>query len=76
MDLLRKNTLTDEGTSTGLNHLKELGITHIHLLPVNDFVTIDEEKPLEKYNWGYDPQHYNALGKVHILPILLMEQFE
>ena len=33
----------------------------MHLLPVNDFVTVDEEKPLEKYNWGYDPQHFNAL---------------
>ncbi|NCB07332.1 MAG: type I pullulanase [Bacteroidia bacterium] len=46
--------------STGLAHLKELGITHVHLLPVNDFFTVDEEKPLEKYNWGYDPLHYNA----------------
>ncbi len=54
-------TITGDGVKTGLAHLKELGITHVHLLPVNDFVTIDEEKPLEKYNWGYDPQHYNAL---------------
>lgn len=56
-----ENTHTSEGTSTGLAHLKELGITHVHLLPVNDYFTVDEEKPLEKYNWGYDPQHYNAL---------------
>ncbi len=49
------------GVKTGLAHLKELGITHVHLLPVNDFVTVDERKPLEKYNWGYDPQHFNAL---------------
>ena len=56
-----ENTYTVEGTSTGLTHLKELGITHVHLLPVNDYFTVDEEKPLEKYNWGYDPQHYNAL---------------
>ena len=55
------NTKSPEGISTGLAHLKELGITHVHLLPVNDFVTVDEEKPLEKYNWGYDTQHYNAL---------------
>ena len=56
-----ENTETEEGISTGLAHLKDLGITHVHLLPVNDFYTVDEEKPLEKYNWGYDPQHYNAL---------------
>lgn len=54
-------TKTKSGVATGLSHLKELGITHVHLLPVNDFVTVDEEKPLEKYNWGYDPQHFNAL---------------
>lgn len=56
-----EHTKTPSGVATGLAHLKELGITHVHLLPVNDFVTIDEEKPLAKYNWGYDPQHYNAL---------------
>jgi len=55
------DTKSPEGVKTGLAHLIELGVTHVHLLPVNDFVTIDEEKPLEKYNWGYDPQHYNAL---------------
>jgi pullulanase len=53
-------TTTDEGESTGLSHLKELGITHVHLLPVNDFVTVDEQFPDSKYNWGYDPMHYNA----------------
>ncbi|WP_346859035.1 type I pullulanase [uncultured Draconibacterium sp.] len=72
-----EGTKTVDGVKTGLDHLKELGVTHVHLLPVNDFVTVDEEKPLEKYNWGYDPQHYNALegsyatnpydGKVRIL---------
>ncbi len=54
-------TVSDSGAKTGIDHLKELGITHVHLLPVNDFATVDEEKPLEKYNWGYDPLHYNAL---------------
>jgi pullulanase len=56
-----ENTKTANGISTGIAHLKELGITHVHLLPVFDFFTVDEEKPLEKYNWGYDPQNYNAL---------------
>jgi len=52
---------TTNKISTGITHIKELGITHIHLLPVADFVTVDEEFPFEKYNWGYDPQHFNAL---------------
>ncbi len=56
-----ENTKTSNEVSTCFAHLKELGITHVHLLPVTDFFTIDEEKPLEKYNWGYDPQHFNAL---------------
>ena len=55
-----KDTKTENGKLTGLAHLKELGITHVHLMPVYDFATIDENKPLEKYNWGYDPQHFNA----------------
>lgn len=54
------NTKTKTGKTTGLDHLKELGITHVHLLPVSDFFTIDEENPAEKYNWGYDPQHFDA----------------
>lgn len=54
-------TVSGAGAKTGISHLKELGITHVHLLPVNDFATVDEEKALEKYNWGYDPLHYNAL---------------
>ncbi len=56
-----QDTKTGNGISTGLAHLKELGITHVHLLPVSDFFTVDEEKPFEKYNWGYDPQNFDAL---------------
>jgi pullulanase len=56
-----EDTKTENGIATGISHLKELGITHVHLLPVYDFATVDEENPLVKYNWGYDPLHYNAL---------------
>lgn len=55
-----RDTKTANGFKTGLAHLKELGITHVHLLPVFDFYTVDEENPGQKYNWGYDPLHYNA----------------
>ena len=55
-----EDTKTRNGISTGLAHLKELGITHVHLLPVSDFFTVDETKPFEKYNWGYDPQNFNV----------------
>ena len=50
-----------EGEATGIDHIKDLGVTHVHLLPVYDFLSIDETKPeLNKYNWGYDPQNYNV----------------
>ncbi|MGM0508967.1 MAG: type I pullulanase, partial [Fusobacteriota bacterium] len=52
---------TDEKISTGINHLKELGITTIHLNPVYDFETVDETgKGDNYYNWGYDPYQYNV----------------
>jgi len=48
------------GLSTGLDHIKDLGVTHIHLLPLYDFNSVDEEYPEKKYNWGYDPLNYNV----------------
>jgi pullulanase len=48
------------GESTGIDHLKELGITHVHLLPIADFYTVDEINPTAQYNWGYDPLNYNT----------------
>ncbi|MCG7376310.1 type I pullulanase [Paenibacillus sp. ACRSA] len=60
--------LTDNaGNSIGVDHLTELGITHVHLLPIADYQTVNElvaseVTPAAKvpYNWGYDPQHYNV----------------
>ncbi|MCM1991688.1 type I pullulanase [Oceanirhabdus seepicola] len=52
-----KNIKGINGVSTGINHLKELGITHIHLMPVFDFQSVDESKE-GQYNWGYDPSLY------------------
>ena len=48
-----------EGLSTGVDHLKELGITHVHLLPCFDYYSVDEENYYSQFNWGYDPQNYN-----------------
>jgi pullulanase len=54
-----------EGLSTGLDHIRELGVTHVHLLPVFDYKTVDESgvnstDPGLQFNWGYDPQNYNV----------------
>jgi len=54
------------GAKTGVDHLVELGVTHLHLLPTYDFGSIDETKVDDpaysgrKFNWGYDPIHFNV----------------
>lgn len=67
--------LVEEGTSynnltTGLDHIKELGVTSVHLLPVHDFGMIDETRLDEEgyydktdggFNWGYMTENYNSL---------------
>lgn len=45
---------------TCLNYLKQLGITHVQLLPFFDYATVDERAPNRSYNWGYDPMNYNV----------------
>ncbi|MEK3788673.1 type I pullulanase [Paenibacillus sp. FSL K6-1230] len=59
----RTGLCNKDGEAIGLDHLKDLGITHVHLLPIADCHTIDElADPAHspQYNWGYDPQHYNV----------------
>lgn len=59
--LTESGTKSPEGETTGLDHLKELGVTHIHILPSFDFATVDETRLEENnYNWGYDPKNYNV----------------
>ncbi len=48
------------GFPTGIDYLKELGITHVQLQPVFDFETVDESKDNGQFNWGYDPKNYNV----------------
>ncbi len=57
-----EGTSNSDHLSTGLDHLKELGITHVQLLPIYDYNCLDEAAPKgEQYNWGYDPLNYNAV---------------
>ncbi|WP_198952440.1 type I pullulanase [Mucilaginibacter sp. MD40] len=61
LGLAEVGTKSADGLTTGLSHIKELGATHVHLLPSFDFASIDETKPSNgQYNWGYDPQNYNV----------------
>ena len=60
--LTEEGTKNPDGLATGIDHLKELGVTYVQILPSTDFITVDEEH-LEnnQYNWGYDPFNYNAV---------------
>ena len=59
--LTEEGTLSPEQLATGIDHMKELGVTHVHLLPSYDYASVDEARLDEnKYNWGYDPQNYNV----------------
>ena len=44
-----------------ISHLKELGVTAIHILPSYDYGSVDETRLAQpQYNWGYDPVNYNV----------------
>ena len=48
--------------ATGIDSLVELGITHVHILPIFDFATVDKTRldDINNRNWGYDPKNYNS----------------
>lgn len=61
LGLVETGTRNSSGQATGIDHLRELGVTHVHLLPVFDHQSIDETKlDRPQYNWGYDPGNYNV----------------
>lgn len=61
LGLVEAGTKGPGGVSTAIDHIKELGITHVHLLPTFDHYSIDETKlDTPQFNWGYDPQNYNV----------------
>ncbi len=56
----KHTTLNNDGIHpTGLDYLKELGVTHIQIMPMYDYGSVDETKDYE-FNWGYDPVNYNV----------------
>ena len=61
---------TYQGVTTGMDHMVELGVTHIHLLPVHDIGMAIDETRIEDpnyfgihdgvFNWGYMTLHFNV----------------
>lgn len=66
LGLTEDNTYSNSNVSTGLSHIKELGITHVQLMPIFDFTHISssEKNPL-LYNWGYNPENYNSVEGIY-----------
>ena len=60
LGLIEEGTRSDRDDVTGLDYLLNLGFTHLQLLPIYDFGSVDELNPLSHYNWGYDPMQFNV----------------
>ena len=61
LGLTETGTTNAKGMPTGLDHIKSMGITHLHLLPIYDYGSVDEAHPEQpQFNWGYDPVNYNV----------------
>ena len=61
LGLIETGTTTPDGIPTGLDHIKNLGVTHIHLLPSYDYGSVDESRlNVAQFNWGYDPVNFNV----------------
>ena len=58
LGLIEPGRKTKGGHPAGFDHLVKLGITHLQLMPIYDFKTVDERHPDKIYNWGYDPLQY------------------
>jgi len=55
-----KGTKSTDGKRTGVDYIKDLGVTHVQLMPIFDYASVNETSNKPQYNWGYDPKNYNA----------------
>ncbi|MED0963968.1 type I pullulanase [Bacillus paramycoides] len=61
LGVTEKGTNGPEGVKTGLDYIKDLGVTHVQFLPIFDYASVNEETLNEpQYNWGYDPKNFNV----------------
>lgn len=71
LGMIEEGTKLATGEATGFDYVKSLGVSHIQLLPIYDFNSVDETKLDDEayktarrngiYNWGYDPYSYASL---------------
>ncbi|XKE67040.1 type I pullulanase [Jeotgalibacillus malaysiensis] len=61
LGVTEKGTTGPEGYATGLDHILNLGVSHVQFLPIYDYRTVDETNlDTPQFNWGYDPKNYNT----------------
>lgn len=60
LSLTEHGTKTPGGVKTGIDHIKDMGITHLHILPMYDYGSVNEMDSKPQFNWGYDPKNYNV----------------
>lgn len=60
-NLLSKSNLKYKGKPIGIDYIANLGVSHVQIMPVFDFQTVNDSFPRESYNWGYDPKFYFAI---------------
>ncbi len=61
LGLTETGTTNADGLATGIDHIRDLGVTHVQILPSYDYATVDEAKlDTPQFNWGYDPKNYNV----------------
>lgn len=58
LGMIEKGRKTKGGKPAGFDYLTSLGFTHLQVLPIYDYKTVDESDPSSSYNWGYDPAQY------------------
>lgn len=61
LGLTEENTVTSKNEPTGISYIKDIGITHVQIMPMFDYAAASvDERSIDKYNWGYDPENYNV----------------
>ncbi|WP_208528133.1 type I pullulanase [Jeotgalibacillus salarius] len=61
LGVTEKGTTGPGGYATGLDHILNLGVSHVQFLPIYDYRTVDETNlDTPQFNWGYDPKNYNT----------------
>lgn len=56
LGMIEAGTVNETGNATGIDYLVNIGNTHVQLMPITDFGSIDER--MDGYSWGYDPLNF------------------